>query len=301
MAIYRSLSVVLYISLLTCFNCKPLNGEQCVYTTQDGFIDLSPLASDNETARFTALDSQTNYEYLWSPCNPFNEDAACDNALVCQYIVAIDFYVLMARQDAVLQHNASQGYTALYYVGTDPRDGVTRNTYIELVCSPDVEGQFQFNREEPLGTYHLTLSSKYACMSSVQTTTSTSAAPKTTTSTSAVPKTTTSTSAGPQTTTSTSAAPKTTTSTRAVFTTTSTTTIAPTPPPSPDTPTAAPGPAPTPFNLMTITILLFCILLALCVLNCMICLGLITRSSTVGASASSPGHVNHAFEKKLLN
>ncbi|XP_046565751.1 P cell-type agglutination protein map4-like [Haliotis rubra] len=224
------------------------------------------------TQRFRDIPdaASPNLRYSWNPCEPFSEGSVCQGVELCQLSPTTgDDYVLGRGGNSRFVVESLQRIFFVYSILSD--QGQTRETYIELVCNASVDAQLVFQEENPPLTYHMVLTSKYACPHTVPSNSTVSPTTSTASTTASSTTTTPISTASSTTTTPSSTASSTTTTLSSTVPPATRTTVTP-PFPTPTSP-----PRPNIFNLETITILLGCIFLSLLFLIFLVFIGLITR------------------------
>ncbi|XP_067650236.1 uncharacterized protein [Haliotis asinina] len=154
--------VLLWLVFAVCKSQEGSNWTQtgpCSCQSDEGVVDLTPLALNNGTPAFSHLaDLRGKDLFSWNPCIPFTQ-AACKDAAICKYSGKQDGVVVGTQQSARFVHDLVEGLSLEYSHGEVA-------VSIKLKCAheakPDalwITGQVSGS-----GPYVMTLFSKHACV-----------------------------------------------------------------------------------------------------------------------------------------
>ncbi|XP_046551547.1 uncharacterized protein LOC124261282 [Haliotis rubra] len=154
--------VLLWLVFATCKSRVDSDWTQtgpCTCQSDDGVIDLTPLALNNGTPAFNHHTDLLGQDvFSWNPCVPFTQ-AACQDAAVCKYSGNKAGVVVGTQQSARFVSDVVEGLSLQYSHGEVA-------VSIKLKCvhetKPDVlwiTGQVSGS-----GPYVMTLFSKHACL-----------------------------------------------------------------------------------------------------------------------------------------
>ncbi|KAK6166104.1 hypothetical protein SNE40_022870 [Patella caerulea] len=132
----------------------------CSCNNADGYIDLHPIANNNNTPHFSNVTDGYNHVYSFNPCYGFDEGSVCQNAAICQLDTTANKYNVIGYADTVRSVSSSMyGLMFKYSSTTD----MPQTAYVVLVCDATKEGELQFVQEDPVNEFYFYLYSTHAC------------------------------------------------------------------------------------------------------------------------------------------
>ncbi|XP_013397616.1 uncharacterized protein LOC106164287 [Lingula anatina] len=156
------LILVLAIRRVSSETCAKIDSCSCKHA--NGNVDLHPLALSNGKARFENIQATSGTDkFSWNPCKDFTQ-GSCQNVAACQIQSSgswwSSYYPIGSQNTAQF---TSDGSTNIILTYTNTHYGVTRFTYITLICDSKVDAQLTADGEKSSRRYYMTLKSKYAC------------------------------------------------------------------------------------------------------------------------------------------
>ncbi|XP_046560237.1 uncharacterized protein LOC124269274 [Haliotis rubra] len=158
--------MVLILCLLMTPYLIAVNGVEdnnsCTTVTEDGVIDLRPLANNDSSPRFMDVtkDKEATLRFSWNPCFNFDEQG-CHQVELCELTPHFDLsYSLGNSTQASFIQDPSLGLVLAYNV-SDIYD--RRTSVIQLICDVNEEGSFKVVEDEPSQQYNFILRSKHCC------------------------------------------------------------------------------------------------------------------------------------------
>ncbi|XP_046356289.2 uncharacterized protein LOC124135136 isoform X2 [Haliotis rufescens] len=139
-----------------------VNKNSCTAVTDEGVIDLRPLANNDSSPRFVDVtkDKESTLRFSWNPCFNFDEQG-CHQAELCALTPHFDLsYNLGNSSQARFIHDPSFGLI-LAYNASDIYDRSI--SIIQLICDLTEEGIFQVVDDSPAQPYHFILRSQHCC------------------------------------------------------------------------------------------------------------------------------------------
>ncbi|XP_065181577.1 uncharacterized protein LOC135812183 [Sycon ciliatum] len=166
-------SVLAFIHSSVAVKCNLRRTSTCICDMDDGsgYLDLTAISKNDGTPFFTLS------EYRFNPCYPFVYKGCKDSVAVCQ-----SEGVVCGKQKATSFTVTSTNplKATIDYGDGDDLSKVPRVSIVTLVCDTSKDGELKFDTEHPRGTYHLTVTSKHACLNKAITTTQPPPPPETT-------------------------------------------------------------------------------------------------------------------------
>ncbi|XP_067648964.1 uncharacterized protein [Haliotis asinina] len=136
--------------------------SSCIAVTDDGVIDLRPLANNDSSPRFMDVmkDREAMLRFSWNPCYNFDEQG-CRQVELCELTPHFDLsYSLGNSTQASFIQDPTFGLVLAYNV-SDIYD--SRTSIIRLICDVNEEGLLKVVEDDPSQQYNFILRSKHCC------------------------------------------------------------------------------------------------------------------------------------------
>ncbi|XP_045169935.2 uncharacterized protein LOC123532543 [Mercenaria mercenaria] len=166
----------LFVCVFLLLTCNLIEGKSCIQDGQckcrfddgSGTVDLTQIGRQDGTPLMQDQFAPDNYAYSFNPCYPFTE-GTCVNAAACQYDSSNNIYYNIGDSSKV-----TLSYDGTNVIGTYVSDDRARSSTVTFQCDPNADPPTDTAAGEvSTGTYAFTVTSKYACPSSLSTSTST--------------------------------------------------------------------------------------------------------------------------------
>ncbi|ESO84553.1 hypothetical protein LOTGIDRAFT_236219 [Lottia gigantea] len=171
---------VLYFCLVESQFCAKDETHPCRCNGTLGVVDLSSLATANNEPRFKDVEELSGtYLYSFSPCTAFNE-GGCVGVSGCKTDNS-SFYTIGKPSSSNFFYDEPSDKLSITFIANED---TPRSMRVFLVCDPNEEGSLNVTGPNPVGSDNeeMTLTSKYCCFQTGETTTT---VPPTTTTTAA--------------------------------------------------------------------------------------------------------------------